>query len=833
MNGEGPIPARIMIVGEAPGEQEARQGVPFVGASGQELNRMLQEAGILRSECYVTNVCRVRPPNNDISAFVAMRRKDITAAHVSLRDKYVLPVVKQGFDRLLQEISLVQPNVIIAFGNLAMWALTGKWGVLKWRGSMLRADAWYKPQETDERPKVIPSVHPAAVLRDWSLRPLVLTDLRRVAREVSSRSYSPPTWNFMIRPTFQQLSDLFEMLDTRLRSAQEPVWLSLDIETRAGHIACIGIAWSNTDAVCIPLMCVEKPEGYWTLDEETHIVWRLSRILQHPSVAIRWQNGLYDAQYIWRWWHFLPRGRQDTMISQHALFAALPKGLGFLGSMYAKWYVYWKDEGKDWDPKLGEDQLWAYNCQDCVYTHEVGEVLIETAQSLGLAAVHDFQQGLFWPVLKAMTLGVRLHAEERDGLAREVTTEIELREKFLRDVLGHELNVNSSAQMIKLFYEDLKQKPNMTRAKKGVPGHLTCDDEALRKIATREPLLKPIVDAISDIRTLRVFLTTFIQARASWDGRMRSSYNIGGNAQGASAPYSYRLSSSKDAFGSGANLQNIPSEKSKSAGKAKQRGTVAVLGDPYELPNIRSVYGPDPGFTFFDMDLDRADLQVVVWEADDAELKAALRTGADIHLLNTFAIEGKDPPPLDELVESHPKYPDHRGPRKHLREFAKVFCHATNYLGSAPTVAAHTGRSVHEIDRAQKRWFEMHPGILAWHKRTQDQISRFRFVENRFGYRWYIFDRLDNVLADAVAWVPQSTVACVINRAWQNIYSRLPEVQVLLQVHDSLAGQFPTHRKDFCVRRLREEASITVPYEDPLVIPVGIKTSEKSWGDCA
>ena len=52
----GPCPAKIMLVGEAPGEREVAEGQPFVGFSGQELSKMLQEAGIMRSECFITNV---------------------------------------------------------------------------------------------------------------------------------------------------------------------------------------------------------------------------------------------------------------------------------------------------------------------------------------------------------------------------------------------------------------------------------------------------------------------------------------------------------------------------------------------------------------------------------------------------------------------------------------------------------------------------------------------------------------------------------------------------------------------------------------------------------
>ena len=66
VQGYGPIPARAMIVGEAPGVDEEREGQPFVGVSGRELDRMLSEAGLPRGACFVTNVCRVRPPRNSL-----------------------------------------------------------------------------------------------------------------------------------------------------------------------------------------------------------------------------------------------------------------------------------------------------------------------------------------------------------------------------------------------------------------------------------------------------------------------------------------------------------------------------------------------------------------------------------------------------------------------------------------------------------------------------------------------------------------------------------------------------------------------------------------------
>lgn len=830
-----------MLLGEAPGKEEDSAGVPFVGPSGQELNRMLHEAGIMRSECYVTNVVKHRPLNNYLGNFVPMTKKareELIAAGkplFPLRDLKVTQEVIDGFSMLKQEIRDVQPQVILAFGNLALWALTGRWGITKWRGSYLQPDGNAGGGES----WIIPTYHPAAILRQWNWRPVGVNDLRRAKRILDGKRPIRPDWRFTVRPNFTQvigeISRLHAVAEERARLGSPlKLWLDFDIETRAGHIACVGISWTKTNALCIPLMCVESREGYWNIEEEAHIVWWLWRLLTHKQVAVRWQNGLYDAQYVWRHWHFVPNGGQDTMISQHSIFGDMPKALHFQASMYCDWYVYWKDEGKTWDKSMSEDQLWSYNCLDCIYTRESGEVELETAKALGLEAVHEFQQKLFWPVLAAMKRGIRVDKKRREELALDLQDHIAAREQWFIDVLGHPLNPQSPLQMQKLFYEDLIDlvgKPIMKREKDEITGQMTyrptCDDDALNQIAARDVLLKPICNAIQDHRTLNVLLSTFILAPLDNDDRMRSSFNIGGSESGKSAPRTYRLSSSKNAFGGGANLQNIPSEKSKSMGKALKRGSMG-----FDLPNVRELYIPDPGYTWFDMDLDRADLQTVVWESEEPDFKRAMSMGVDLHLWNAFVLQSKEPPALDELIETHPKYWDWRNPMKHAREFAKVFCHGTNYGGGARTMAGHVGVTVYEAERAQRIWFGAHPGIKKWHDRMAHEMKTRRMIENKFGYRWYIFDRIDALLPEVLAWLPQSHTSCVINRIWMNFYEQLPEVEVLLQVHDSLAGQFPAHAQQRLVPLMKELSKVAIPYPDPLIIPTGIKFSNRSWGEC-
>lgn len=341
-----------MLVGEAYGESEEQAGEPFVGPSGQELNRMLHDAGIMRSECYVTNLVNARPPNNDLTAWIPLRKRDITPAHMPLHDKMVLPIVLEGYKSLLTEIATVQPAVIVAFGNSAMWALTQKWAITKWRGSILRATEmrWTEPPVPAQLtfPYVIPTYHPAAVLRQWDWRNIAVQDLRRAAKILHGERPVKPEWNFRLRPSFHQVNEILAELQRRAQQSDNEVWLDFDIETKLGHIDCIGISWSLVDALCIPFMSKTNPAGYWNPDEEAHIIHWLMQLLTHQNIRVRGQNLLYDCQYTYRHWHFIPRVAQDTMISHHTCFSGMRKSLDFQASIYCSHFVQWKPDKTAW-----------------------------------------------------------------------------------------------------------------------------------------------------------------------------------------------------------------------------------------------------------------------------------------------------------------------------------------------------------------------------------------------------------------------------------------------------------------------------------------------------
>lgn len=240
-----------------------------------------------------------------------------------------------------------------------------------------------------------------------------------------------------------------------------------------------------------------------------------------------------------------------------------------------------------------------------------------------------------------------------------------------------------------------------------------------------------------------------------------------------------------------------------------------------KLPNIRKAFIPDPGYVICDCDLSGADAQVVAWEANDADLKRAFREGLNVHNHNGEAVWGN-------------AYDPQARPRKFtMRDELKRAVHGTNYGATPRTLAITLGWTIAFATQFQRRWLEeLHPNIRDWHHRTQHDLATTRRTSNAFGYRIIWLDRPENCFTNALAWTPQSTVGIVTSRGAANLRRNLPWVKILLQVHDSVVFQIPFHRyTPSGLKTIREHLEVTVPYPDPLIIPWGLATSEKSWGD--
>lgn len=329
----GPCPAKIAIVGEALGQQEEILGQPFVGGSGQELTRMLAEAGIERKTCYLTNVFHTRPPDNKLDNWCGKKAEvkgtAVEAWEPLARGKYLRPehAFPQGLDapsildRLEAELRAVQPNVVIALGNTACWALASQTAITKIRGtvveSMLIPDL-----------KVLPTYHPAAILRKWDWRATSVADLMKAGRESAFPEIVRPKREVWIDPTLEDL----ERWEAELHRAP---MLAFDIETGHGLITEIGFAPSESLAYVIPFVDQRQPGySYWPDEAAELMAWQVvQRLLASPATKLA-QNGLYDVQYLWRAGCPILNYNEDTMILHHALQPEMEKSLGFLGSVY-------------------------------------------------------------------------------------------------------------------------------------------------------------------------------------------------------------------------------------------------------------------------------------------------------------------------------------------------------------------------------------------------------------------------------------------------------------------------------------------------------------------
>ncbi|MEM1873317.1 MAG: type-4 uracil-DNA glycosylase [Acidilobaceae archaeon] len=167
--GEGSLRARVMLVGEAPGRREDEEGRPFVGAAGKLLTALLESIGVRRSDVYITNVVKCRPPNN----------REPTEDEVKACNPF-----------LRRQIELVKPKAIVALGRIAgrtLYEMAGlRWvSVERARGNVVRA----KIQELEV--SLVVTYHPAAALYNPQLRAELENDFKNLV----SRLFREDSWS--------------------------------------------------------------------------------------------------------------------------------------------------------------------------------------------------------------------------------------------------------------------------------------------------------------------------------------------------------------------------------------------------------------------------------------------------------------------------------------------------------------------------------------------------------------------------------------------------------------------------------------------------------------
>ncbi len=313
---------KIAVVGDFWGEEEERQRTAFVGTAGYTLTKILEDAGIRRADCFLTNCFNLRPPGgNDIDNLCGTKLEAIPGRPPVKPGKYIRAGYASELTRLEKELRDLRPNIIIALGGAASWALLGDNRISRIRGAVAESPFG----------KVLPTYHPSAVLRDWSLRPITVLDCAKGKRQAEFPELRRPQRFVYIEPN---LTDL-EVWYANLATADK---ISFDIETAGDQITCIGFSPDTRTSYVVPFVDPRRNgASYWSSPMEEREAWLfVSRVLSTPARKIT-QNGLYDVHFLWRRYGIAPvNWTEDTMLLHHALYIESQKGLDFLGSIYTE-----------------------------------------------------------------------------------------------------------------------------------------------------------------------------------------------------------------------------------------------------------------------------------------------------------------------------------------------------------------------------------------------------------------------------------------------------------------------------------------------------------------
>lgn len=554
----------ILIVGEAWGAEEARLKLPFVGISGRELSKMIFEAKINETTCLLTNLVSTQPPANDFSHFLHPNSEKKIRQQV--RGVYPNASLSDGISRLERLIDLIQPKLIVGLGNWPLWALTeGKAktstvkgfslpsGIMSWRGSELQTRAI-----NGQTYNFLPTIHPSAVLRSWDLRRFVVHDLGRAKAFLSG---AKPTWEELSFATVPQptYSEVYAYLCSWLeRLPHAPLELSVDIETsKQRFITCLGIA-DDKVAICIPFFWWDSAgaaQHYWPEDQEVRLWQLLATLLSHPNIRIIGQNFAYDSQFLARMAGIHCKVSFDTMIAHHLCFPGTPKGLDMLASLYLDNYVYWKDESQEWATDNDHLTNWKYNCKDTRYTYDIAQTLKNLIAKFNLTEQYECQLEQ-WEMAREMSLrGTRADDASKRAVGSELRKILKAYEEFLLACMPSDLRYTDKGlpwfKSNKLSQEILYHYLGITPVLHKKTKRPTFDASSFEPIKKRAPWFAAAVDAIDRYRSVEVFISHFLDAPLSPDGRFRASFNVGGTD-------TFRLSSNSNPFGEGTNLQNIP-----------------------------------------------------------------------------------------------------------------------------------------------------------------------------------------------------------------------------------------------------------------------------------
>jgi uracil-DNA glycosylase family 4 len=715
----GPKDAKVAVVSRSPGHYEAIQGESFSGPSGKVLDHLLALQGKTRADVLATNVVLCQSDGNE-----------------------------PGFGMALEccrprlEAEIADCETVIACGVEAAYAINNDPNISRNRGYVHYRDL-SDVHGTDAlvgvRQRVIVTNNPAVVLRDDATYPELVRDFRLAINPLPQPKLPQVRW-------IDNIDEAKAVAVEMEKIITNGTLVSTDIETR-GREGGTGLQ-HTAEIVCCGFSI--RPEralvfGESPCSSEEFRTNYLRRLYERSDVRYLWHNGKYDIKVL-RTQGIQARVDEDTMLLSWCLDERPGDPESGAGGHALEWLL--KDElgWEKYEPtsvrnfkKTGvlsdhraRIDLYQYNGMDCAGALSLFQIYESQARNDNVweRPYRLLLIRLSEHIAQMELQGNLYNAEEACNIL-ESTVWPKLRElrANMRELSATtELNPNSHQQVGKLFYEDWGLRHNLKRPKIESMGKRSVDkavrEEILIGNATanyarvhpeRLKLFTQDLDTFKELDKQRgTYLEGLVLKRFA-DGRIYTEFKISGTESG-------RLSSANP------NMQNITRPKP-------------------GLPNIRSVFSPDPGCVYISGDLSQAELRTIAVLSGDTALQSIyLDTNRSLHKEVAAEFYGED--------HTHEQY---------VR--AKNINFGVAYWQSAFSFAQMYHMPASEAQSYIDYWWERFPKVWEWTKATEEEVLTKGELQSPFGHkrRFYVIPadqsgRL-HVVKEGINFRPQNIAA--------------------------------------------------------------------------
>jgi uracil-DNA glycosylase family 4 len=847
VKGNGAEDAEIMVVTDYPSKEELTSGKAGVGYVGRMLGSWFREASYDISKCYVTSYVKTE--------FTLPRAKNKQEEALS---ECLASFKPDNFGKILsEEIAEIKPNVIISAGEYSTRYLTGRKNVQKLRGSILPVcdlprldlgDASKIPNTI----RVIPIIHPRDVNQKHIHSVYTSLDVQRAVKYRTRRDPYKEPGNLWICWKASELSNWWSDRGWKGR------FLTVDIETYLNFITCISFCTDGKEALSIPLL--DKR----TLPIDRALLLKgIAKILSSKIPKVN-QNIDFDDDVLGQWGIRVENIYDDTMLLGHTIYPELPKGLDFYTSIYTE-IPYYKDDGRDFNPREGWDTLYYYNAKDALSTWQVYAAQEKDARESG---IWSFYREKVWPLFNIYKRldkrGILIDPVEQRVLFSKYSQMLQDQHASLERMVGHEINYNSPKAVADVVFNELGYPEQFKVDRKTGIRSLTTGEETLEELIlnhSRGEVCDNILWKFLWCRKLKK-VVKLILVPYHLDGRMRTNSKLTGTKSGRTSMSKtidriyYKNTKDHPLYKKTKKLNSIVwASLGLSFQTIGKHGFKIVEEDEdedeafessYEIQgvevgkDIRRMYVPSRGYTLVEGDGGQAEARAVCVLAEDWETLAEMERKDfkvnqyglkdDLHTKTAMLVLNKE---FDDITEQD------------RQDFGKKPRHAGNYDMGAARLALMAHISLQQSQITLTRFHSASPKIREnFHFWVRSVVTNRRVLESPHGRVRQFFDKLNNeTYKQAYSFIPQAIVSdhtkmTAISglvdegKKWHDTEN----VYLLAESHDSALFEV----KDECVDDFLPDfkAAMETPIrfdrgtfvrDRELIIPGDFKVSKSNW----